>query len=166
MAWFTHPELKWYRAEIDTASHVTGVDTPLGAGVVLAESGGLTHAYRYEPLFWKRYKLAQQPFYSEQNPRRWSASYGLMQVLATTARELGHAGIPEDLFQPACGLRFGCLNLKRCLDWAKQFSAPDKDTFISALAAYNGGRNSAQAPPSPKNAPYALRVLAHLRGLN
>lgn len=165
MAWFSHPELKWYRTEIEQAAKEHGLDPFVVAGVVLAESGGLTHSYRFEPQFWKRYRLAEQPFYSEQNPRRWSASYGLLQIMATTAREQGHTGLPEDLFQPACGLRFGCKYLKACFEWAAKWQAGDKDTLISALAAYNGGRSSAQKPPNPVNAPYALRVLTHLESL-
>ena len=161
MPWFTHPELRWYRTEIETAAHVTGVDVAIVTGIVLTESGGLTHLYRPTPKFWQRSQLATQPFYRDQHPRRWAASYGLMQIPATTARELGHTGIPEDLFQPACGLRFGCLHLRRCLEWATSFQSGDKDTLISALAAYHGGRSSAQRPPNPLNAPYALQVLKH-----
>lgn len=165
MAWTAHPELRWYRADIEAAAAAADLDPALVAGVVLAESGGLTHAYRYEPGFWKRYKLAEQPAYRDQNPRRWAASYGLLQILGTTARELGHAGSPEALFEPSCGLRWGCAYLRACLEWAQKFEAPDRDTLISALAAYNGGRSSAQKPPSPRNAPYALRVLAHIQHL-
>ena len=161
-AWFLHPELKFYHADIDAAATGAGLDPSLVAAVCLTESSGYTAAYRYEPLFWARYHLAENPAYTGRNPRRWSASYGLMQILATTAKEAGHVGLPEALFQPEIGLRYGCGHLAKCLAWASQFKASDRDTLIAALAAYNGGRSSAQKPPNPRNIAYSLRVLKHL----
>lgn len=163
MSWQQHQELRWFVPEIELAGHLAGLDLGLVGAVCLTESNGFTQAYRYEPLFYKRYNLASK--YPGQNPRRISASYGLMQIMYPTAHELGHEGLPELLFQPQHGLKYGCLHLRRCLDWAAQFTTNEKERLVSGLAAYNGGRSSAQKPPSPLNMAYALRVLRNMEQL-
>lgn len=106
-----------------------GVPAELVLAQVEAESNWNPRAYRYEP------KLRE-------------ASYGLLQVLESTARGIGALApgeSPEALFDPARGLKAGVRYIKMQLagaggDWAK------------AAAAYNAGpgglkRAAAKAGP-------------------
>lgn len=138
------------------------------AAVCQTESNYRADAFRHEPQFWLRY-MAKNPAYAALHPRRYSSSYGLMQVMWVAAVEDGHDATlpPESLFVPEVGLVAGCRRLKRCIDWARQFrTVSDKDRLLGALAAYNGGMNSSQAPPNPRNIKYALRVWQHLQELS
>ena len=93
-----------------------GVPAELVKAQAEAESGWNPQAYRFEP------KLGE-------------ASYGLLQVLESTARNIGALAPGEDpraLFDPARGLKAGARYIKLQLsgtggDWAK------------AAAAYNAG---------------------------
>ena len=144
--------LSAYAGEIRACADRFGLDPQLVAAVVMTESAGKTSAYRYEPQFWAKY-LAPKPEWAGENPERVSASYGLMQVLYVTAKEVGFtASAPEYLFVPEIGLEFGCRKLRQVLDWAK-------GTVPQALAAYNGGRVANAAPPY-RNQTYVDRVLA------
>ena len=142
----------YYDAEIETAAHRHGLDPALVKAVVLVESAGKTHAYRFEPGFWLRY-MASDPQWDGANPERVSASYGLMQVMYSTARQHGFQGSPEHMFVPLVGLEYGCLHLKHLLD--KCLGHVEQ-----ALAQYNGGERGNTAPPY-RNGEYARKVLKH-----
>ena len=141
-----------YQLEIEAAASRFGLESWLVEAVVEAESARKTHAYRYEPRFWAKY-LAKTPEWSQANPERVSASYGLMQIMYTTAREVGFTGTaPEYLFVPEIGLEFGCRKLRSLLDWSK-------GRVPQALAAYNGGKVANTVAPY-RNQPYVDRVLS------
>jgi soluble lytic murein transglycosylase-like protein len=59
-------------------------------------------------------------------------SFGLMQILVTTARDLGFTGAPLDLFDPYTGVLWGTRYL------AKQLKRYGGD-LTKAVAAYNAG---------------------------
>ncbi len=131
----------WYRADIELMAERHDLDPQLVEAVVFTESGGKTHAFRYEPGFWDRY-LRDKPEWDGANPLRVSASYGLMQVMFPVAIE--YAGMqrtepPEYLFVPLIGLEAGCKVLRERLAWAK-------GDVESALAAYNGGKTRDNGP--------------------
>ena len=143
-----------YRAEIRQAAAAHGLDARVVEAIVMVESAGKTHAYRYESGFWAKY-LANHPDYRGANPERVSASYGLMQVMYPVAREMGFLfADPELLFVPATGLEYGCRKLASLLTWS------DGD-LPQALAAYNGGKAKNVTPPL-RNQAYADRVLLAL----
>ena len=160
------PESKYYRAVIEAAAARHALSPALVMAVVQTESSFRADAFRHEPQFWIRY-MQKNPLYKDLNPRRYASSYGLAQPLWVVAVEEGFDAAlpPEHLFVPETGLEFGCRRLKRCLDWAAAFGASEKDTLLSACAAYNGGRNSAQQPPAPRNIKYSLTVWKHLQEL-
>lgn len=143
----------WYRAELHVAAKRHNLDPDLVRAVIQQESAGNTAAYRYEKGFWLKY-MAAKPEWRTENPQRVSASYGLMQVMYSTARELGLpvADPPETLFLPAKGLEYGCRVLAERLAWAK-------GDVRKALAGYNGGKGNWTAP---KPQEYADSVLKHL----
>ena len=145
-----------YRQDIEAAAARFTLDPNLVEAVVLTESAGKTSAYRYEPQFYAKY-MASRPEWARENPERVSASYGLMQVLYVTAREMGFTGsAPEYLFVPDIGLEFGCRKLRQLLTWST-------GNVAQALAAYNGGR-VANAKPPYRNQSYVDRVLTHMAG--
>lgn len=59
-------------------------------------------------------------------------SFGLMQILSSTARDLGFTGAPTDLFDPYTGVLWGTRYL------AKQLQRYGGD-YSKAVAAYNAG---------------------------
>jgi soluble lytic murein transglycosylase-like protein len=137
-----------YRDLIVATAKGHGLDPNLVEAVSIAESSGHTDAFRFEPNFYRRY-LKDHPDYAADNPRRVSSSYGLLQVMFTTAKQYGFDEDPEELFKPAVGLQYGCLHLKRMLAWAKG------DTR-KALAAYNGGQGNWNGSDPQR---YASKVL-------
>jgi soluble lytic murein transglycosylase-like protein len=159
--WNDFPGLKFYWADIQVAAKAHGLDPNLVAAIVVQESGANTDAFRHERLFWNRY-LKRLPQWTNLNPRRVSSSYGLMQVMYTTALDRGLAITvpPEALFAPELGLEYGCAQLAYCMDWedAKFASFPGQDRLRAALASYNGGLQGPNAL-RPDNAAYATAVL-------
>lgn len=142
-----------YRAEIEAIAAQFHLEPDLVEAVVLTESSGKTHAYRFEPGFWQRY-LKGKPQYDGAVPERVSSSYGLMQVMYPVACELGFDDPPETLFVPTIGLYWGCRKLRSLLDWSKQ----DID---QAIAAYNGGKGGNERPPY-RNQHYVDKVKRNL----
>jgi soluble lytic murein transglycosylase-like protein len=141
-----------YRALIESTAKGHGLDPNLVEAIVIAESSGQTDAFRFEPAFFDRY-LKHHPTHAQANPRRVSSSYGLMQVMFTTAQQYGFFDEPEELFKPSVGLQFGCLHLRRLLRWA------EGDTR-KALAAYNGGQGNASGAAPQRYASKVLKLYA------
>lgn len=140
--------------EIIARAEAARLDPVLVRAVVMTESSGRPCAYRYEPRFWDRY-LADNPLWKDQEPRRVSASYGLMQVMYPVAWELGFREEPELLTVPRVGLFWGCTLLAGLLQWSKG----DVD---QALAAFNGGKGAGLQAPHYPNADYIRKVRGFL----
>lgn len=121
----------YYRGEVEAIARSFGLDPDLLHAQVLVESSGKTHSYRFEPGFWNRY-LKDKPEWDGANPERVSASYGLLQILYVTAKEIGYGDIPEHLFAPVTGLHWGAMKLAKLRDAAG-------GDIQAALAAFNGG---------------------------
>lgn len=153
-----------YRTAIEVAAVAHGLDPDLVEALVEQESNGWASAFRYEPVFWTRY-LEKNPAYKDRNPREVSASYGLCQVMFSTAVDLGFTGQPWELFAPAVSLDYGCRHLAALMAWARGLYTglgSEERTRVtqSALAAYNGGKTG-NAPNAPlRNREYADQVLA------
>lgn len=137
-----------YRALIERTAAAHGLDADLVEAIVIAESNGYTDAFRHEPDFYRQY-LAHNAEYAGLNPRRISSSYGLMQVMFTTAQHYGFQDHPELLFVPEIGLSYGCLHLAQLLRWAT-------GEIRKAVAAYNGGQGNWHGEQPQR---YATRVL-------
>ncbi len=120
-----------YRALIEHIANGHGLDPDLVEAVVLKESEGKTDAFRWEPRFFARY-LRGKPEYARYVPRRAGSSYGLMQIMFSTAKQYGFGDVPELLFIPDVGLQFGCLHLAALLK-------KEGGDRRKALEAYNGG---------------------------
>ena len=155
-----------YTTQIASIATQFALDPLLCEALVLCESAGRADAFRFEPQFAIRYKIAQK--YPQWPVRSVAASYGLTQIMCSTAYELGwRDACPEYLFIPEVNLYWGAYYLRSCFDWARGFNAPESDTLRGALCAYNGGRNSNTSPlnPRPSNVAYSVKVLATAREL-
>lgn len=110
--------MRWTRenefdAAVKAASAEFSVRVPLIKGVIGAESAFVPTARRGEPQLG-------------------DASYGLMQVLYSTAKGLGYSGTPDGLRDPATNIHYGTKLL------AQNLSRTGGDE-ASAISAYNGG---------------------------
>lgn len=91
-------------------------------------------AVRYEPSFYDKYILPMQNLSRTEMTMR-ATSFGLMQIMGQTARELGFAGdYLTELLDPQWGIEFGCRKLARSLRHS------DGNVRL-ALLKYNGGAN-------------------------
>lgn len=129
-----------YRAEIETAAATHGLDADLVQAMVEQESSYRWFAYRFEPAFYTRY-LAHLPEYMDRDPREVSASYGLCQVMFTTALEHGFMGKPWEMFHPDVALDLGCRVLAGLLVWSG-------GNTEQALGAYNAGKGAWKSNPA------------------
>jgi hypothetical protein len=152
------PWAKLYANELRQAAEVHELDPLVLLAIAWQEShGGVVlevgrwhwgpqRVYRYEPGFWDRYMgpssrtwpkyrpPSEHPAVVEAWKRRVSASYGICQVMFTTAQERGFVGRPEALFDPMLSAYYGAKHLRHLLD------GPAKGDLRDALAAYNTGR--------------------------
>jgi hypothetical protein len=112
------------------------------------ESGYNPYAKRVEPGFMKRYGHTVEKLARKQGrqtaglwlraPLDFNASYGLMQIMWSTAIERGFSSTyPSELFDVTLNLEYGCAELFRQLIKAKG------DLGV-ALDAYNDGRINAR----------------------
>lgn len=134
------------------------LDVEVVAAVVCQESGGDTWSIRYEHGFFLRYVedkpvenligYVPRPVPSLGTERRARAtSWGLMQVMGQTARELGFdKRFLSELCDPGLGLHYGCMYL------AKQLKR-EKNNYKNALLRYNGGGDP----------DYANKVFNHIK---
>lgn len=111
------------------------LDPALICAIVEQESDWIPWAIRYEPAFQKRYVeplgLANQ---TEIVAR--SMSWGLMQTMLQSVREIGYHGHAAELCDPFTALEWGCQLFGRKLDAAK-------GDVHAALQLWNGGGNPA-----------------------
>jgi soluble lytic murein transglycosylase-like protein len=105
-----------YRPQIERIAGRYDLDPVLVEAVVWTESTDHTDAFRPEPNFYRRY-LKGKPEWAGWVPRRISSSYGLMQVMYTTAILNGWAGEPR--------VARGCAICSRGLDaWPSRRPTP------------------------------------------
>jgi soluble lytic murein transglycosylase-like protein len=132
------PPPKWLKEKAREAAHTYALDPFLVYAVVQQESDWNPKAYRREKAFGKKY-VDPSPDLNDTERIGREISWGLMQVMGQTARELGFRGpyLPE-LCEPEIGLKWGCIKLFR------EMVKADGDKH-KALLGYNGGGNPAYA---------------------
>ena len=132
-----------YDEIITNCSRIYKIDEKLIRAIIKKESSGNKWAFRVERGFWARYFSGIKAIFSR-TPNKdelWltypdivAASYGLMQIMLTTAMELGFRfQYPFELFEPANNIKFGCLLLKKNFDRYGKWD--------DAISAYNQGNN-------------------------
>jgi len=123
--------------------------------IVQVESHWNPRAYRYEPALFKRLK-AKDVFWADKDPSIVSASYGLAQILFTTAwalgmrppnwQTMGHSSFQafaERLYDPETNVFLEAQLIRALLNkvWADQipYKWENLSAMDIALARYNGG---------------------------
>ncbi len=145
---------------IANLSHMHGLPVRLVKAIILTESSDNTWAVRYEPhwrWFFSPKQWARRLKITDKTERSLQAnSWGLMQIMGATARELGFTRPLVRLCEPMLGVEYGCRYLKKQLD---RYSG---DVY-KAVAAYNAGsaRRSVLHPSKFKNQVYVDKVMKH-----
>lgn len=147
---------------LDHCAGLHGVDPNLIAAIIQTESGGIPYRIRVEPTF--AYLSA---------PERWAGrlgitketeivcqkiSWGPMQIMGATARDLGYEDHLAELVEWDIGVYWGTLYLATRLKKYK--------TVKSAIAAYNAGSVKTKKDSIEfVNQAYVDKVLARLAEL-
>lgn len=142
------------------------IDPALLLALIMVESSGRTFATRFEPHVSPSYlsmlsTFAQATGVSVETERMQQAtSWGLLQVMGFTARELGHRGLLPELCQSEVGLELGCKYLKK---QQAKFGKP-KDGVLgwdeAVVASYNAGSPRHNPLGKWKNQGYVDKVKA------
>jgi len=120
---------------INNLATFNGVDPELAVAIAETESYFDELACRFE-VNWKYLvnveSFARNSRISQDSERILQmCSWGMMQVMGSVARELGHRVNLLELTKPEVGVRFGCLKLK---DLMRRYSKLD-----DVIASYNAG---------------------------
>jgi soluble lytic murein transglycosylase-like protein len=136
---------------IKNCSQIYGIEERLIRAIIRKESSWNPWAIRVERGFWRRYWVGIKALFirTPEKDERWLAypdlvatSYGLMQIMLTTAMELGFRfQYPTELLDPETNINYGCLLLKKNY---KQYG-----NWQDAISAYNQGN-----PRKDKNGRY------------
>jgi soluble lytic murein transglycosylase-like protein len=144
-----------------------GVKKLMLKAIAITESSLNERAYRYEPGYWQRYGervVEKYPFLKGCDISKWSASYGLFQLMAPTALDLGWTGDPEELYDPTINANLGAKLMSQLVARIRKSGITTTFPFLSewecACSIYNGG---AYKNPCDKgilrNQKYADKVL-------
>lgn len=132
--------------------------------VAKTESSLNVYAYRFEPDFFEWIKK-HMPEWKDGDPKIVSASYGLMQLMFTTAWQMGFRGEAADLYNPVINVELGARLLRQLLDGID--AGTDHIKFgiwpVSlCLSRYNGGFSENPTENGKlRNQDYVNRVLKY-----
>jgi soluble lytic murein transglycosylase-like protein len=115
-----------------------GIKKLLLKSVGIIESSLQERAYRYEPALWTNY-LRDNPLWKDRDPAEVSSSYGIMQILYTTAWGLGFRGTGEELYDPTLNIGLGARLIRETLDRVVLPANSKLWPIEVCLARYNGG---------------------------
>jgi soluble lytic murein transglycosylase-like protein len=132
-----------YEWIITNCARTYKLDEKLIRAIIKKESSWKVYAFRREPKFWVNYGVNIKRFFltTPEKDEVWlsspdivSSSYGLMQIMLSTAMERGFRfEFPFELFEPATNIKWGCSHLRylhnKYGDWN------------DVIAAYNQGNN-------------------------
>jgi len=106
---------------------------PIGLlyGICKQESSFIATAIRWEPGFYHRYIKPRKDIPFEEAVGQ-AHSFGLMQIMGSTARWMGYKKDLTGLWQPIINLNYGCKYFAKLV---KKYNGNLKD----AIAAYNAG---------------------------
>ncbi len=146
--------LDWDKIKEHAKAH--GLEPALVGAFVAVESGGIPERTRYE-RHWSFFhhptnEIAAALGITEQTEMMAQAhSYGYMQVMGATARDLGFMGYLHTLCQPDLGLEYGCRFLVK-----KRGQYPELKDLV---ASYNAGTPRKGDDNRYKNQEYVDLVL-------
>jgi len=126
---FKEVYMRKYEETVKKVSEEYGLDWKLVYAILMQESMENEKAVRFEKEFFKRY-LDKLDLPMMEKLKR-SFSYGLMQIMGQTAREIGFQDDFEYLFNPETNIRWACKYLKKLFDELK--------SEMLVISAYNCG---------------------------
>ena len=154
-----------YDEIIKTYSSVLRIDEKMIEAVIFVESNFNPWAIKIERGFWSRYLsgIKNLFFKTKEKDEQWltypdliSASYGLMQIMLTTAMELGFRfQYPTELLDPATNIKYGCRLLKKHYD--------RYGNWEDAISAYNQGNNRKNKDGTFCNQSYVDKVMGRFK---
>jgi soluble lytic murein transglycosylase-like protein len=122
-------------------AEAAGLDAALICGICERESSWNPWAIRYEPLFFSKYvaplfanNKIEPPNMTEAMTR--AVSWGLLQTMGQSVREIGYTGPLPQLCDPTTGLEWGIKLFQLKLQHAE-------GNTLTALLLWNGGSNPA-----------------------
>ena len=125
----------------------------------MVESSLNPMAFRHEPAFWQNY-MKDKPEWKDRDPQEVSSSYGLMQIMYTTAWGLGFRGAGIELYNPVYNIELGAKLLRQLYDGLKPKSSYKCWPWEAVLARYNGGSSGNPGPDGGlRNYQYTRKVL-------
>jgi hypothetical protein len=156
-----YPWLSILWSDISRAAKEHALDPVLVAAFIAAESAGIANRTRFEPA-WNAFNSPAtfaQTLQITLNTEKMaqSHSYGLLQVMGATARDLGYAGYLHLLCDRSLGLELGCKFLAK-----KKNKYPDLKDMISS---YNAGTPRKDSSNHYANQQYVDTVLQHYEAL-
>jgi len=136
--------------------YVANVEPALVTAICLQESGGNPVAVRYEPGYRWISKHAEKPNIctKETEVVLQSMSWGLMQIMGATARDLGFTGWLTELLTPEVNLLWGCAYLEQLTSIYNGVE--------DVVAAYNAGSPRRGKNGQYVNQPYVDSVLVRM----
>ena len=145
-----------------------GIDPLLVASIVMVESTGNPYAIRYEPAFYRRYVDPNETYALshannigsslETEKTAQATSWGLMQIMGLTARELGFKDWHPKLCEPSVGIEYGSKLLKQKYN--------RYGSWEDAVSAYNAGSVRMTKGKLYENQRYVDKVYKNYRELN
>jgi hypothetical protein len=140
-----------------------GIDKGILKAIAMVESSMQQFAFRYEPDFWANYgprMIAKFPQLEGMDPKEVSTSYGLMQIMYTTALGLGFDGPGEELYNPVLNIELGARLMNQLWNSLKPEPNFKGWPIEICLARYNGGSYLNPGPDgSLRNYAYTRKVL-------
>jgi len=129
------PKALLEKAKFAAASHKLKLDPALVCAVIEQESRWKPFAVRFEPAFHEKYLVPMHAAFPPTEDMCRAMSFGLMQLMGETARELGFKNeFLTSLCDPDVGLDWGCAHLVR------RIASADGD-LRQGLQRWNGGKN-------------------------
>ena len=154
-----------YDEIIKTYASVLRIDEKMIEAIIYVESNFNPWAIRVERGFWTRYLTGIKDlfFRTPEKDEKWltcpdltSASYGLMQIMLTTAMELGFRfQYPTELLDPATNIKYGCRLLRKHYDQYGKWE--------DAVSAYNQGNNRKNKDDFFVNQGYVDKVMRRFK---
>lgn len=134
------------------------IDPKIISAIITVESSWRPKVARYEKNYIYTFKADD---YAEKHGITLQTeigfqkhSWGLMQLMGGTARQIGYTDWVPDLCKPEYGIYWGCMYFKKnCMEYVK---------VSDQIAAYNAGSVRRKEDGSYKNQEYVDKVMALL----
>lgn len=138
------------------------VDPILFQALILMESGGNKYAVQYQPGYrylHRVYEFSRKLYISYVTEKVFQqSSHGYVQIMGSTARDLGFHGYPQQLYDTETNLRYGAKLLAQL--------TMKYQNLKDIISAYNQGQPFKTKDGFYKNQEYVNKVLKKMRDID